>query len=76
MGLFSAIFGSDTPKDKIEYHKKCIERLKSEIETCKRNMSYNRLSAAQKMAYKRNIDSYKKRIAEHKDKIADLRKQK
>lgn len=77
MGLFSFLFGGDTPKEKIEYHKKCIEDLKANIESCRRTLAANsHISANQKKSIKNNIANYKKRIDGHKERIADLRKQK
>lgn len=75
MGLFSFIFGGDTPKEKIEYHKKCIEDLKCNIEGCKRTLNANsHLNASSKKAIRDKIANYKKRIAGHKERIADLRR--
>lgn len=91
MGLFSFLFGGETPKDKIEYHKRCIEKLKNDLENYKSNMARCRDSFAARTnksksdraahkntmdGYKRNIESCKKGIAGHKERIADLRKQK
>lgn len=85
MGLFS----SDSKKEKIEYHKSCIEKLKNEADNYKTNMARAKASfshtlkpsQSQRAAHKNTIEGYKRNIAKckeaiskHKEKIADLRK--
>lgn len=89
MGLFSFIFGGGDPKEKIEYHKYCIDKLKNDLGNHKNNMARCKESFAARTnksksdrachkntidGYKRNIENCKKRIEGHKKRLAELRK--